>query len=192
MQLCVVLVSEAIKFCRSCWHAPLNNILVLASLALLCCALLLVLLNVLPQLCAVLTCIVQCCMTGMPCFLAVSLTVVSAECLVNSVSACLLLESSGISGLSVSCPCQVTQNKPVWQAQTCSARTSPSAFEMLLLLQVGKADSTAMTNGRAALALLSQWMMTHQGSMWHRKSTSAADAYAAGKLRLTWLDASKC
>ena len=122
-----------------------------------------------------------------------SFTIVSAECLVNSVSASLLLESCGIFGLSISCPCQVAQNKPAWRAQTCSTLTSPSALKLLLLLlQVGKADSTAMTNGRAALALLSRWMMTHQGSMWHRKSTSAADAYAAGKLRLTWLDASKC
>ena len=56
-----------------------------------------------------------------------------------------------------------------------------------MVSQVGRADSIAMAEGRATLARLSEWMLTHQGSMWH--TASAAKAYANGKLRLTWLDA---
>ena len=72
---------------------------------------------------------------------------------------------------------------------TCDPHASVEGCTSVVAPQVGRADSKAMTEGRATLARLSEWMLTHQGSMWPRSAASAAKAYANGKLRLTWLDA---
>ncbi len=67
---------------------------------------------------------------------------------------------------------------------------SPSGCTALWLyqVQIGRQGQHSLRQGRETLAQFSEWML-NRGFLFPRSALPAAKSYAAGQLRLTWLDA---